>query len=113
MKETLRLHPPIHTIMRKVEKNVNFKGFDIPEGHFLCGSAAFSQLDPTRFPNPSKFEPSRFINNQEGEGEWKLSDVNIAQKSARSHFLPFGAGGTLINIRTTSMHWRSIRIRSN
>jgi cytochrome P450 len=92
MKETLRLHPPIHTIMRKVEKDLSFKGYTIPEGHFLCGSAAFSQLDETRFPDPYKFEPSRFINNHEGEGEWKLQEVNISQKSARSHFLPFGAG---------------------
>jgi cytochrome P450 len=92
MKETLRLHPPIHTIMRKVEKDLEFKGMTIPKGHFLCGSAAYSQLDPERFPEPEKFEPSRFINNHEGEGEWNINNVNIAQKSARSHFLPFGAG---------------------
>jgi sterol 14-demethylase len=92
MKETLRLHPPIHTIMRKVEKELEFKGYQIPVGHFLCGSQAFSQLDPARFPNPTKFDPSRFINNSEGSGEWNINAVNIAQKSARSHFLPFGAG---------------------
>lgn len=92
MKETLRLHPPIHTVMRKVEKTIQFKEFVIPPGHFLCGSQAFSQLDPVRFPDPTKFEPKRFNNNTDGTEEWSLSAVNIAQKSAKSHFLPFGAG---------------------
>ena len=93
MKETLRLHPPIHTVMRKVEKDISFKdSFTIPKGHFLCGSQAFSQLDPERFPDPQVFEPSRFIDNSEGSGEWSLLTANVAQKSARSHFLPFGAG---------------------
>lgn len=92
MKETLRLHPPIHTVMRKVEQDIKFKDMIIPRGHFLCGSQAFSHLDPIRFPDPYKFEPSRFIDNLEGTGEWSLSGVNIAQKSAKSHFLPFGAG---------------------
>lgn len=92
MKETLRLHPPIHTVMRKVEEDIEFKGLTIPKGHFLCGSQAFSQLDPVRFPDPYNFEPSRFIENTEGSGEWSLLTANIAQKSARSHFLPFGAG---------------------
>ena len=99
VKETLRLHPPLHTIMRKVEKEVSYKGFVIPKGDFLCGSKAFSQLDPIRFPDPTKFEPTRyscystrFLNNTEGSGEWSIQAVNIAQKSAKSHFLPFGAG---------------------
>eukprot|EP00842_Homolaphlyctis_polyrhiza_P006957 jgi/Hompol1/850/HPOL_004254-RA len=92
MKETLRLHPPIHTIMRRVEKDIAFKGLNIPAGHFLCGSAAVSQLDPVRFENPEKFDPTRFINSNEGSAEWTINGVDIAQKSARSHFLPFGAG---------------------
>ncbi|KAL2918175.1 Lanosterol 14-alpha-demethylase [Polyrhizophydium stewartii] len=92
MKETLRLHPPIHTVMRKVTKPLNYKGFHIAEGTLICGAASVSQVDPARFPNPTKFEPSRFINNDEGAGEWTIGGVDIAQKSARSHFLPFGAG---------------------
>jgi cytochrome P450 len=96
MKETLRLHTPIHTVMRKVIKDIEFQGKRISEGHFLCGSQAFSQLDPVRFPDPLKFEPTRFINVTEGNGEWTINGVDIAQKSARSHFLPFGAVFSLI-----------------
>ncbi|KAI9005243.1 cytochrome P450 [Gaertneriomyces semiglobifer] len=92
MKETLRLHPPIHTIMRLVIKDLEYNGFTIPAGHFLCGSPAVSQLDPQRFPNPKKFDPWRFMGDNEGAGEWTINGVDIAQKSARSNFLPFGAG---------------------
>ena len=114
LKETLRLHPPIHTIMRKVEKDLSYKGVTIPKGHFICGAPSVSQLDPSRFPQPEAFMPKRFINNDEGSGEWTINGVDLAQKSARSHFLPFGAGKLLISffllsllnfIRTTSMYW--------
>ena len=92
MKETLRIHPPIHTVMRKVVQDLEFRGMTIPKGHFLCGSQAVSQMDANRFPAPQTFNPERFRNNDEGSGEWTINGVNIAQKSARSHFLPFGAG---------------------
>ena len=92
VKEALRLHPPIHTMMRKVEKDLNFKGFTIPKGHFICGAPSVSQLDSNRFPDPLKFNPGRFKNSDEGSGEWTINGVDVAQKSAKSPFLPFGAG---------------------
>ncbi|KAJ3043887.1 Lanosterol 14-alpha-demethylase [Rhizophlyctis rosea] len=92
IKESLRLHPPIHTVMRLVVKDVEFKGYTIPEGHFLCGSQGVSHMDPARFPEPEKFDPKRHMLNEEDAGEWTINGVDIAQKSAKSHFLPFGAG---------------------
>ncbi|KAJ3283444.1 Lanosterol 14-alpha-demethylase [Borealophlyctis nickersoniae] len=92
MKETLRLHPPIHTVMRLVVKDLEYKGYTIPAGHFLCGSQAVSQVDPVRYPDPLKFDPMRHMGSEEGSGEWTINGVDIAQKSAKSHFLPFGAG---------------------
>ncbi|RKO85284.1 cytochrome P450 [Blyttiomyces helicus] len=92
MKETLRLHPPIHTVMRLVVNDVEHKGYTIPAGSFLCGSQAVSQMDPARFPDPEKFDPRRHLGSEEGSGEWTINGVDVAQKSAKSHFLPFGAG---------------------
>ncbi|KAI8823610.1 cytochrome P450 [Fimicolochytrium jonesii] len=93
MKESLRLHPPIHTIMRLVMRDVKYKGYTIPAGHFIAGSPAVSQMDPARFPDPEKFDPTRFTASaDEGSAEWTINGVDIAQKSARSNFLPFGAG---------------------
>ncbi|KAJ3219611.1 Lanosterol 14-alpha-demethylase [Dinochytrium kinnereticum] len=92
MKESLRLHSPIHTVMRKVEEDVEYKGHIIPKGHFLCAAPQVSHMDDVRFPNPEKFDPYRHVNSEEGTSEWTINGVDIAQKSARSHFLPFGAG---------------------
>ncbi|KAJ3154064.1 Lanosterol 14-alpha-demethylase [Geranomyces michiganensis] len=96
MKESLRLHSPIHSVMRLVIQDVEYKGYTIPKGHFLCGSPSVSQYDPAKFPNPEKFDPSRWETPAAGEdgnvGEWNINGVDIAQKSARSSFLPFGAG---------------------
>jgi len=91
IKETLRLKSPIHTIMRKVHEDVQFKGLTIPKGHYLCGSPSISQLDPEKYPDPLKFDPYRHVKVQEGDeaGEWSY---DMLEKSARSHFLPFGAG---------------------
>ncbi len=99
VKESLRLHPPIHTMMRKVEKDISWKGYTIPKGHFICGAPSVSQLDATRFPEPMKFNPKRFMNSDEGSGEWSINGVDIAQKSAKSHFLPFGAGKALSQLK--------------
>ncbi|KAI9335476.1 cytochrome P450 [Obelidium mucronatum] len=92
MKETLRLHAPIHTIMRLVENDVEHKGMIIPKGHFICAAPQVSHLTESKFPEPYKFDPLRHMGSDEGSGEWTINGVDIAQKSARSLFLPFGAG---------------------
>ncbi|KAJ3046631.1 Lanosterol 14-alpha-demethylase, partial [Rhizoclosmatium hyalinum] len=92
MKETLRLHAPIHTIMRLVENDVEFKGMTIPKGNFVCAAPQVSHLTESKFPEPYKFDPLRHMGSDEGSGEWTINGVDIAQKSARSLFLPFGAG---------------------
>jgi hypothetical protein len=38
------------------------------------------------------FEPRRWEVTSEESSEWTIAGVDISQKSARSHFLPFGAG---------------------
>ncbi|KAJ3016662.1 UNVERIFIED_CONTAM: Lanosterol 14-alpha-demethylase [Siphonaria sp. JEL0065] len=92
MKESLRLHTPIHTIMRLVENDVEHKGYTIPKGHFICAAPQVSHLTESKFPEPYKFDPLRHMGSDEGSGEWTINGVDIAQKSARSLFLPFGAG---------------------
>ena len=91
MKETLRLHPPIHTIMRKVVADMDFNGYTISEGNYLCAAPCVSQLDSDKFPEPNKFDPKRHLNGED-LGEWNINGVDVAQKSAKSHYLPFGAG---------------------
>jgi len=92
LKETLRIHPPIHTVMRLVEQNLSFSGYDIPKGHFLCSGITVGHMNKTRFPEPEVFRPERHALQEADAGEWTIGGVDIAQKSARNHYLPFGAG---------------------
>lgn len=109
MKESLRLHPPIHTVMRKVEKDLEYGQYTIPTGHLLCASQGVTHMDDKRFPDPNTFNPSRFLNVSDGNDEWTINGVNIAQKSARSHFLPFGAV-SLSHLGPPSLYRRSVWI---
>ncbi|KAE9390694.1 cytochrome P450 [Gymnopus androsaceus JB14] len=55
IRETLRVHPPIHSIMRTI----------VPKGHVVLASPLFAQMDPAILKNPNKWEPSRY-NEPEG-----------------------------------------------
>ncbi|KAJ3380334.1 Lanosterol 14-alpha-demethylase [Lobulomyces angularis] len=91
LKETLRIHPPIHTVMRLVEQDLNYNGLTIPKGNFLCSGITVGHLDEVKYPDPLKFDPSRHVLLEES-GEWTIGNVDIQQKSARNLYLPFGAG---------------------
>ncbi|KAI9028573.1 cytochrome P450 [Hyaloraphidium curvatum] len=93
LKETLRIHPPIIAIMRKVIRDVQYKDYVIPAGNFVCASPAVGQLDERNYPNPYKFDPYRFFKKAEsGSNEWVYGGFDVAEKSAKSNYLPFGAG---------------------
>ena len=79
LKETLRLHPPLVILMRKVMKDFHYKGWTIPAGHLAAASPAISNRMPEHFPNPERYEPERY-----GPG----------REEDRKSFawLPFGAG---------------------
>jgi sterol 14-demethylase len=84
VEETLRLHPPLFTIMRKVLKDQSFKNYTIPAGHYICVSPAIAHRLPEVFDQPDEFNPNRFldIKNQEADDG----------KAHRFAFFPFGAG---------------------
>ena len=89
----MRLRPPIVVILRKVIKDIEYKGYTIPAGHYIGGSPAVSQLDEEQYKDAEKFDPYRHFNKPDEEkSEWTINGVDIAEKSAKSHYLPFGAG---------------------
>jgi sterol 14-demethylase len=79
LKETLRLHPPLVILMRKVLHDFHYKGWTIPAGHLAAASPAISNRMPEHFPNPERYQPERY-----GPG----------REEDRKSFawLPFGAG---------------------
>ncbi|XP_038044568.1 lanosterol 14-alpha demethylase-like [Patiria miniata] len=80
LKETLRIRPPIMTMMRVAKEPVTFKDYVIPPGHQVCVSPTVNQrIEDQWMPEPLTFNPDRFI------------DEN-ASNSDKFSYVPFGAG---------------------
>lgn len=100
IKETLRIHTPIHSIMRAVKSPMPVAGtnYVIPPGRTLMASPGVASRMPEYFPEPLKWDPHRW---DAGATGVRLGDVKeeiedygygAISKGASSPYLPFGAG---------------------
>ncbi|MDQ2887338.1 MAG: cytochrome P450, partial [Chloroflexota bacterium] len=78
-KETMRLYPPASGILREALHDTVIDGYRVPKGATLILSPYTLQRRADYFPEPERFQPERFIAEQE-----KLLP--------RSAYIPFGAG---------------------
>jgi len=113
IRETLRVHPPIHSIIRKVVNDLPVPttlsapskdgAYVVPKGHFVLSSPAVSQVDPRTWKDPFSWDPSRW-NDSEGaaaqaskaysdeHGEKVDYGFGAVSKGTESPYQPFGAG---------------------
>jgi len=77
--ETLRLHPPLILLMRKVMFDFDYKGWTVPAGRLVGVSPAVSNRMPECFPRPDDFDPHRY-------------DDDRAEDRQLFAWIPFGAG---------------------
>ncbi|KAG5670297.1 hypothetical protein PVAND_000573 [Polypedilum vanderplanki] len=77
LKETLRLYPSVPFFARKLNTEFSTEGYTFPKGVSLTVAPYFMGRDPKLFPDPLKFDPSRFDD-----------EKNIRLFS----FVPFSAG---------------------
>ncbi|WJX64681.1 hypothetical protein P8452_49430 [Trifolium repens] len=78
--ETLRRFPPIFGGFRKAATDIEYGGYIIPKGWQIFWVTSMTHMDNNIFPEPSKFDPSRFEN----------------QASTPPYcFVPFGGGARI------------------
>ncbi|KAK7300102.1 hypothetical protein RJT34_10936 [Clitoria ternatea] len=78
--ETLRMFPPIFGGFRKAATDIEYDGYLIPKGWQIFWVTAMTHMENSIFPDPSKFDPSRFEN-----------QASIPPYS----FIPFGGGARM------------------
>ncbi len=76
--ETVRINPPGSSVLRFAEEDFEFSGYQIRKGDELLVVIASDHLDEEFFPDPQRFDPTRFL--QPGAAE------------LRRHVNPFGSG---------------------
>ncbi|XP_020640832.3 lanosterol 14-alpha demethylase isoform X1 [Pogona vitticeps] len=79
LKETLRLRPPIMTMMRIVKTPQNVAGYTIPPGHQVCVSPTVNHRLKDCWIENLNFKPDRYLQDNPAAGE-------------KFAYVPFGAG---------------------
>ncbi|KAK5107454.1 Sterol 14-alpha demethylase [Meristemomyces frigidus] len=108
VKETLRIHTPIHSILRKVKQPMAVEGtpYVIPTTHSLLATPGVTARTAEHFPEPMTWEPHRWdetpSENYSHLAPKHLKDSVVEEKEdygygeiskgAASPYLPFGAG---------------------
>ncbi|TCD62117.1 Lanosterol 14-alpha-demethylase [Steccherinum ochraceum] len=113
IRETLRVHPPIHSIMRKVRTDIAVPAtlaspsengtYVVPTGDYVWSSPAVSQLDPRIWKNSNEWDPTRWSDPQgmaaaagrayeDSEGAKIDYGFGLVSKGTDSPYQPFGAG---------------------
>ncbi|KAI1467548.1 cytochrome P450 51A [Daldinia caldariorum] len=96
VKETLRVHSSIHSLMRKVKNPMPVPNteFVITPDKVLLASPIMTHLNEEHFANPLVWDPHRWDDVVEVENKEDMVDYGYGaiSKGTRSPYLPFGAG---------------------
>ncbi|KAF3937641.1 hypothetical protein ABW19_dt0209394 [Dactylella cylindrospora] len=96
IKEILRIHPPLHSIMRKVKSplHVPDTNYVIPSTHYVLAAPGVSAMDEKYFKNAKTFDPYRWVGHEKDEDNAEKFDFGfgLVSKGTASPYLPFGAG---------------------
>ena len=106
IRETLRMHHPLHSVFRKVIHDLPVPGtkYVVPAGHFVLASPGWSMTHEEFFPNSQHFEPHRWDklggagggfkkeNNADENEETVDYGFGKISKGVSSPYLPFGGG---------------------
>jgi cytochrome P450 len=79
LKESMRLYPPAYGYARQATQPVTIGEYDLPAGTLVLISPYAMHRRPDYFPNPERFDPTRFTPEAE-------------QRLPRYAYIPFGGG---------------------
>lgn len=74
--ESLRVHPVVHLVTRRLRRPFTLRGYELPEGMGLMVAITRIHADPELYPEPERFRPERFLE----------------RKYSPFEYLPFGGG---------------------
>jgi len=77
--EALRLAPPVWVAPRRALRDVDVAGVPVPEGAHVIVSQYVTHRDPEHFPDPERFDPTRWLD-------------GLERRLPRGAYVPFGAG---------------------
>ncbi|KAF4465699.1 cytochrome P450 family 51 (sterol 14-demethylase) [Fusarium albosuccineum] len=99
IKETLRLHSPIHSIMRQVKSPMRVPDTEwlVPPSHTLLASPGTLARSPEFFPRPLEWDPHRWdkadpLEAPTDDAQKVDYGFGMMTKAVSSPYLPFGAG---------------------
>jgi sterol 14-demethylase len=98
IRETLRLHPTIHSILRMVKNPLRVEDTDwvIPPSHVMLAAPSALGFSDEYFPEAKKWNPHRWeqIANEDASSDQHKFDYGygLVSTGAGSSYLPFGAG---------------------
>ena len=98
IRETLRLHPPVHGLMRKVKRPIPINGTDmyVPKSNILLAAIGHIGRSAEHFEDPERWDPHRWDASPYLSEEKKSVKVDygygLVSAGATSPYLPFGAG---------------------
>ncbi|KAJ2972938.1 hypothetical protein NQ176_g6875 [Zarea fungicola] len=96
IKETLRVHSSIHTLMRQVTNPIPVPNTDyvVTADKVLVASPTFTHLMEEYFPDPLTWDPNRWIESADEDAEDEKVDYGfgVVSKGTCSPYLPFSAG---------------------
>ncbi|XP_058106331.1 cytochrome P450 89A2-like [Magnolia sinica] len=82
--ETLRSHPPIHTLLpHKVSEDISLEGYTIPKNTYVNFMLVSMGLDGKVWQDPLEFKPERFMGGRESIDLTGTREIKM---------IPFGAG---------------------
>lgn len=98
VRETLRLHMPVHSVMRKVKRPIPIDGtaMHVPHSNILMAAIGHTGRSEQHFEDPETWNPSRWDTLSYLQDEKKSVKVDYGygpvSAGATSPYLPFGGG---------------------